>query len=223
MSFDYQVVVRGRRRKPATVRKVVLGVLARHPGAELVTHDEDAEPDDDQGSLELHLALSEDSGGTIEVTLLRRGYQLAVDSSRDGNRESWEAICGVLVEIANELGEIVEDAELAAQMIEETVPERAAEHELASTVVLALHDPDGAVIQEDRIGTYWFAPHVLPGGMLANRSGTHPLLTEEGRFVAKGARLTATLHDEHGRACVRHTWTLDGYGRITGVSTDRLA
>ena len=97
MSFDHTVVVRGRKRKAASVRATA---------AKLAPLGEQEDEDD----------LFFDGVGSVQLRRLVRGYEISVDSNRDGNRERWEDLCELADRLAAALGEIVEDAELAAQM-----------------------------------------------------------------------------------------------------------
>jgi hypothetical protein len=104
MSYDYSVVVRGRKRTPDQIRAVAAKVLASYPGAAVLKPDEHDE-DEDDGEMALRIALpgrtvteldgvregrpGRASGGTILIARLRRGYQLSIDSTVDGNPEAF--------------------------------------------------------------------------------------------------------------------------------------
>src|SRR3569833_2305708 len=116
MSYDHAVVVRGRKRKPDTIRALVAKVIAAYPGAKLLQDDDEDGVDEAPGELEIRVALpgrtlaeldgaregrpGRPGGGSFQIVRLRRGYQLSMDSSSDGNRDGWEALCWVMDEIA---------------------------------------------------------------------------------------------------------------------------
>ncbi len=127
MSWDYSVVVRARGRTPDKLRELAARLAKSYDG-ELVAdeHDEFADAadaadaaDDEAESVDLHVVF-ERGGGTIEVRRLKRGYQLYVDSQRDGNRDSWEDIAGLAIDLAAKLGTVIDDEALAAEMIEQS-------------------------------------------------------------------------------------------------------
>jgi hypothetical protein len=226
MSSDYTVVVRGRKKRADKIRELA-AKLARSHDARLVTQSDDEDgfeadaedsDDDDAGHLELHVEFA-CGGGTIEITRLLKGYQLHIDSQRDGNRDSWHDIGGLLHDLAAKLGTEVDD-ETALEMIEES--EVATDTaELASVAIITLEDRDGNVLDEARIPVASLQCHIDPGGMLRD-CALHPILTEDGRYSARGAQLVALLHDSKGSAMRRHRWKLDGYGRIAGIEVDEL-
>jgi hypothetical protein len=120
MSFEHTVVVRGRKQRPEKIQELAAR-LAQSYDAKLVTQDEEEDGDDSDGYLELHVAFPR-GGGTIEITSLLKGYRLHIDSQRDGNRDSWDDIGGLLNDLAAKLGSEV-DEETAAAMIEESETE----------------------------------------------------------------------------------------------------
>jgi hypothetical protein len=215
MSFDYEVVVRARKKKGEKIRELATK-LALSYAASLVTNDEDEESDDDY--LELHVAFPR-GGGTIEITRLLKGYRLHIDSQRDGNRDSWEDIGSLLNDLASKLGTVVDD-ETAAGMIEESEDDTEVP-ELASIAIITLQDPDGAVLDESRVSVSQLQQYIDPGGMLRN-CALHSMLSEDGRYAARAAQLVALLHDSDGEQMRRHRWKLDGYGRIVGIDIDEL-
>lgn len=219
MSFNFELVVRARKRSPQGLRKVARSVLAK-VGGELVAHDDD-DPEE-EGSLELSFVIGR-AGGTIQVDRLRRGYQISADSGQDGNRDSWEAVCDFATDIGSALGTIVEDHEKAAAMIEESA-EGDEGPELGSMVRMMLLDGEGAPLEKALVHLSFFQPMLAPGGMLlAGGAFAPPMTYEAHRFEKRGAVVVALVHDSRGKPFRRHQWALDGYGRITGIEVDELA
>ncbi len=229
VSWDYSVVVRARKRKPDKIRELAVRLAKSYEG-ELVAPEnaEFDEEDDDDDELELHFAFKQ-GGGTIEVTRLKRGYRLYLDSQRDGNRDSWDDIAGLANDLAAKLGTVVDDDELAAQMIEESeaLEEVDADEPTAQgppdVAIVRIEARDGTLIQELAVAAGVMLRAVDGGGMLRDDSlADYPVLTEEGRYHAKAGRVVATLHGRSGEAYRRHRWSCDGYGRILSAEVEEL-
>jgi hypothetical protein len=196
MSFDFSVVVRGRKQKPDDVRKFATK-LARSYDASLVEDENDEEGDQENDNFELRFAFPK-GGGTIEITRLQKGYLLNIDSQCGGNRDSWDDIGGLMLELAPKLGTDV-DEETAAKMIEESY-QGAETPEHASVAVIVLEDSNGAILDESRMGVSQLQAYIDPGGMLRDCT-LHSMLTEDGRYAARAAKLVALLHDSKAHRC----------------------
>jgi hypothetical protein len=208
MWFDYTIVVRGKKRKPAEIR-----ALAAQLGT-LVEQDADAElgADDD-------LELVFDGVGNFDMRRLKRGYVLSVDSNR-GNRDGWDEICGIVDKLGRLLGTLVEDPDAIDKMHAESTPPRA---ENADIAVMTLEDREGAVIETARVYIEHFAQFVDPGGMPSLPHALRPAMVSEDYRYGKGAAIMrGVMHDSTGVAFRRFVWTLDGYGRIRGVVVSEL-
>lgn len=222
MSFDYAVVVRGRKRKAAKIRELAAQLLPTHEAHFVELDDADDASADDDEDLDISVGFAQ-GGGTIEIRRLLRGYKLSLDSQRDGNRDSWEAVGGLLDDLAAALGTVVDD-KVATEMIVETddVPE-APRPALASLAEISLEDRDGAVLRDGRVALGGLQRLIQQGGMLLESNPPlHPMLSEDGRYGLGARVLVAVLHDSDGTAFRRYRWTLDGYGRITGIDIDEL-
>lgn len=209
MSFDYELVVRTGTLTRREIRAAAEELLARH-GRGVLLH---SGGDDDR----FHLLVGfDDSAGSIEVRRLREGYQLRIDASRDGNRDTWDELGDALNALAAAIGETVDDDE-AAQMIADT------DGALTSIVVIDLEDRAGNTIQTRSLFLSTFLPTLDPGNMpTRDARQLDPLFDEDTRVGLNGVRLVALLHDSEAVAFRRHTWTLDGRGRITAVATEDL-
>jgi hypothetical protein len=221
MSFDFELVVRGRRRGPEGVRKVARKVLAEMPGGELLAADDSEGEEDDDRELDLRVAVGR-AGGTVEVQRLRRGFRISLDSNRDGNGDHWELLGNVATRLAQALGKVIEDEDLIATLLEESEDDDDGP-ELGSMVVMTLEDHGGAVLESARVHLQEFASMLAPGDMLVPRGLAVPSMAHEARrFEVRGAVVVAISHDAAGKPFRRHRWQLDGYGRITGVEVDQL-
>lgn len=163
MSFDYELMVRGRRRSAEGVRKIARKVLAEIPGGELLAADESEAEEDDDRELDLRVAIGR-GGGTVQVLRLRRGFRISLDSNQDGNRDHWELLGDFADQLARALGKIIEDEELIAAMLEESEEEEDDDGpELGSMVVMTLEDGNGAVLESARVHPHDFASMLAPG------------------------------------------------------------
>jgi hypothetical protein len=225
MSWDYAVVVKARKRKLANIRELAAR-LAKSYEAELLDPDDDAEDDDDDG-FDLCFGFAA-GGGTIEVSRLRRGYRLYLDSQRGGNRGSWEDIGGLANDLAAKLGTVIDDAALASEMIAESEGDEQPDADgpgigPGDVAVVRVEARDGTLIQELLIAAGVLLQAVDGAGRLRDDALTdHPILTEEGRYQAKVARIVATLRGPTDRAYRRHRWSCDGYGRILAADVEDL-
>jgi hypothetical protein len=220
MSFDYSVVAKGRKRTRKQMRALVSKI------APLL---EDADVEDELDGDEDFDFLFEDVG-SIQISRLRTGYLLSVDSNSDGNRDHWEDICEVANKIAAALGEIV-DAETASKMRGVSEPAREAVSAKpgsaapnASRAIVELFDVDGRSLESVSLFISHFAEMLDAKNMPSKHQ--HSLrprhFDEEHRYATRAVRMVATSHDPSGRRMRRYTWPLDGYGRIKSVSVDDL-
>jgi hypothetical protein len=220
MSYDFELVVRGRRRRPEGVRTIARKVLAALPGGELIA-DDDGEAEGDDGDFDLRVAVGR-AGGTLNVRRLRRGFVLSLDSNQDGNREHGELLGDVATRLALALGKIVEDEDLVAELLDES-EEDGDGPAIGSMVVMTLEDRDGAVLESATVHLNDFAAMLAPGDMLVPRGwAAPPMAHEHHRFEARAAAVVAVAHDAKGKPFRRHRWRLDGYGRIAGIEVDDL-
>ena len=93
--------------------------------------------------------------------------------------------------------------------------------EQRDVAVVRVEDRDGTLIEEITVKLDDVLAAIDGAGMLRDVP-THPSITEEGRYNAKAAKLTATLFDAHGEAYRRHKWSCDGYGRIISAKVEEL-
>lgn len=211
MSFDHSVVVRGRKRKTTKIRAIAARL------APLL--EQDANDVEDEQEIDLHF----DGVGSMQIRRLVRGYEISLDSNRDGNRENWEALGELVASLAKELGEIIDDRELAAEMCIEGEPEEASPD--GRMAVLTIEDREGNVVERGVVFIEHLAQILDPAGMPFARSHfAWPAMFDEAhRYPLGGSCMRARLHDADGIEFRTIEWPLDGYGRITGVETTELA
>jgi len=220
MSSDFSIVVRARKRSVKTLRNMAKKVLSQIPNGTLF-EDEFADEDEDDAELELGARLTR-GGGTVLLQRLKRGYNLSVDSTMDGNRDHFEEVCDFATALATELGKIVEDEDLIDAMFEESDDEGP---ELGSMVVMSLEDRAGQALESAHVYIDNFASLLAPGGMLISKScWAPPMASESHRFEVPGAAaVIAIMHDKAGKPFRRHSWQLDGYGRICGMNVEEIS
>jgi hypothetical protein len=224
MSYDHEIVVRGRKRSVANIRRLAAEAVAAIPGARLLPPDEDDDEDeDDDGTMELGFAFGPGRGGCIAVERLLRGYRLSIDSQSGGNRESWEVVGDALELLAAALGKVVEGDD-ASRLSEETYEDepvsRRKRRPLAEAALVTLLGPDGAALACAKAKLESFQV-IGPKGHFPGVYGAS-FLDEAYRYEARATAIEVTLYDEKAAAYRRYRWSLDGYGRIAGYVMENL-
>ncbi len=238
MSWDHGFVVRGARRTREQIRAIAARLAKTFEGELAEDDDELAEvlEDDDPDVEPFDLGFGfPRGGGVIEVTPLQRGYRIYVDSQVGGNRASWQDIAELADLLGDKLGELVEDAALAEEMAAELLASRGDDddHEqggeapgdaaLSDVAIVRIEDRGGVVVSRLTVPVGTLLAAIDGGGMLRDEAlAAMPALTEEKRFVHKAARIVAALHDRRGRPYRRHTWSCDGYGRVTSARVEDM-
>ena len=210
MGWDYTVYVKARRRTRDKIRELA-AKLARTYEARLVAV-EDEDGDDDTFDLGFTLPKG---GGRFEVEWLKRGYKLSTDSQML-DRSAAEDIGGLMDLLASKLGTVVADSAAIEALLAE------GDAHVAPVAVVRTEDRAGGLIEEITLDAGVVLAAIDAAGMLRDVTA-QPSITEEGRYVAKTVRLTATLFDELGNAYRRHKWACDGYGRIISAKAEELA
>lgn len=221
MGWDYSVYVKAKKQKRDKIRELAARMAKSFEG-ELVDDDEDDDEEESDDSFDLGVAFA-NGGGRFSVERLKRGYHLYTDSQMNSrNDEAIQDIGGVMDLVASKLGTVIEDKDVIAEMIEESEEAPNAVARVAPVAVVRAADRAGALLEEVTLDAGVVLAAIDGAGMLRDVSA-HPSITEEGRYVAKTARLTATLFDEYGAPYRRHQWACDGYGRIISANVEELA
>jgi hypothetical protein len=190
----------------------------------------------DESSEDEELSLQIDGLAVVEVTTHRFG--LALVATFEPGVAS--AVAELLDDVGMTLGDVVAEEPALALVAQEErdgwTPKRARRPRsvvrkaaaVQGEVVAVVAAPDGSELARATLQSALFRRQILPGGMLAPSAVSDDIpsiLTDAGRFPLRGARLVCTLFDgaeAKGRARVRTTYQLDGYGRISSFEEERL-
>jgi hypothetical protein len=190
----------------------------------------------DESSEEEELTVEVEGLATVEITTHRFGVALVATHQA----QVASAVAELLDDVGMSLGDVImEEAALAFIAQEErdgwtpkrTRKPRSVVRKAAAVkgeVVAVVAAPDGSELARATLQSSLFRRQILPGGMLAPSAVSEDIpsiLTDAGRFPLRGARLVCTLFDgaeAKGKARVRTTYQLDGYGRISSFEEERL-